>query len=75
MTVDQHQDLAAEVAPLSVARGAANVERGLARRPFAQEADGVLGQDVGHGFRRGMQDLLFVDHLNGAGEAAARFQP
>ena len=45
--VDQDQHFALEVASLSFGCTTADVEQGLAHRPFAHEADSILGQQVG----------------------------
>src|SRR6185437_6356839 len=73
MAVDQHQHLALEIAALAVGRGAADVDRGLPRGPFAHEADRVLGQQVGHRLGRRVGDALLRNDLDGAGDPGHLF--
>src|SRR5262249_55045612 len=71
VAVDQHEYLALEVTPLAIRGCAADVDRGLTGRPFAEKTEGVLGEQVGDRFRGRALDFGAFDDLNRADHTAA----
>src|SRR5262245_9711300 len=66
-----NEHLALEVTALAVRGPAADVDRGLTGRPFAEKADGVLREQVGDGFCGRALDFGPFNDLDRADHTAA----